>query len=144
MSDSAGHIKRHQFQEVLPPRALSGEERHLMAFLLSEPFPGREVLGKQLESARVSAQCASCPTVTFKVERRASPPAPVRRRIPTEAESLGATWDPAGVHVLLHVVDGYLDELEVYRNDGEPIPALPSPESLELLRDARAAGGSQG
>ena len=50
-----------------------------------------------------------------------------------EAESPGASFDPAGIHVLLHVVDGFLKELEVYRNDLATAPTLPEPDALELI-----------
>lgn len=58
------------------------------------------------------------------------PPAPVARRIPTEGTYVDA--DGVRVHVLLHVVDGYLDELEVYREDsGRVLTRLESVPSLD-------------
>jgi hypothetical protein len=41
--------------------------------------------------------------------------------------------DGTTFHVLLHVVDGYIDELERYREDGRPIQGPIRPEALRLL-----------
>jgi hypothetical protein len=41
--------------------------------------------------------------------------------------------DGTTFHVLLHVVDGYIDELERYREDGRPIKGPIRPEALRLL-----------
>lgn len=49
-------------------------------------------------------------------------PAPVRARIPIEAD---ADEDGMGLHGLLHVAGGFLMELELYRDDGEVICAFP-------------------
>lgn len=37
------------------------------------------------------------------------------------------------MHVLLHVVDGFLSEIEVYRDDGGLIEELPFPAALRLF-----------
>ena len=46
------------------------------------------------------------------------PRADVVRRIPVEAESFDG--EGATVHLLLHVVEGQINELEIYREDGKP------------------------
>jgi hypothetical protein len=38
------------------------------------------------------------------------------------------------VHILLHVLDGYLSEIEVYRPDGELLQQVPEPSSLAIKR----------
>jgi hypothetical protein len=58
-------------------------------------------------------------------------PAVVERRIPVEAELKDA--DGVTIHVLLHVLDGLLNELEVYRDDSGPIQRQISPEELDLI-----------
>ena len=111
------------------PRALTPLERAVLNVLLSQPFPGRDELRRQAEDVRVKSRCAcGCDTVDLLVEERSSQPAPVVNRVPVEATS---TEGPA-TDVLLHVVDGLLNELEVYRHDGEPA-TLPEPSCLKLV-----------
>jgi hypothetical protein len=68
----------------------------------------------------------------FEVDHLATPRAPVRTRIPVEAE--GVDQDGVPIHFLLHVVDGFAKELEIYREDSGPVRRLPSPDTLELFR----------
>lgn len=100
-------------------RQLTDRERRLVEKLLSPEFPGCEALRSQLETARVSAIDADG-SLQFRVS---GPSAEVEQRVPTEGYYFDAEdggLRPA-VHVLLHVVDGRLDELEVYKDDGSPI-----------------------
>ena len=54
----------------------------------------------------------------------------VRERVPVEADAIDSDGQP--VHVLLHVVDGYLNELELYRNDLKPVLSFPSSTELQV------------
>lgn len=57
--------------------------------------------------------------------------AKVDRRIPVEGTYLDN--DGTRVHILLHVVDGYLDELEVYREDsGRIARTLATSPTIEI------------
>lgn len=60
-----------------------------------------------------------------------APKAEVARRIPVEAE--GRDADGESVHFLLHVVDGRLSEIEIYRDDGAPLSRMPDPGELEVI-----------
>jgi hypothetical protein len=114
---------------VVPPRQLNSWERGVLCVLLSRPFPGSHELRLQLPAVRVSEEYVGRdPSVVLTLDRTAGPTAPVRRRIPVEAE--GRDEDGRTIHVLLHVLDGYLWELELYRSDGGQIRSLPEPESL--------------
>jgi hypothetical protein len=95
------------------PRALVEEERAILEFLLAEGFPGRDELRAQLDHLVVTGPaCAcGCESVALAVERRA-PPAAVDERVPTEA--LGRDAQGTEVGVLLHVIDGYMAELEFF------------------------------
>jgi len=112
------------------PRAPTSAERDLLSRLLSLDFPGRRELLAQLASAKVAVICPICPSIEFDIART-SPRAPVANGIPVEAEversNRGAT------HLLLHVADGYLSQLEVYA-DAEPTPhELPDPSELAII-----------
>lgn len=112
-----------------PPRYLSPWEREVLETLLGVPFPGSEELRAQLGALRVSEEyTGDDPSVIFSVTRPATPPAPVRRRIPIEAEAPDS--DGATIQILLHVVDGFIWELELYRPDGKPIQRRPDARSL--------------
>lgn len=115
-----------------PPRQLDPWERHVLETLLAVPFPGSEELRAQLDSVRVAEEYGEAdPSVIFTVARPAVLLASVKRRIPVEAE--GRDADGATIQVLLHVVDGYLWELEVYRPDGEPLQCAPDALMLEIF-----------
>jgi hypothetical protein len=111
-------------------RPLGPREEEILHRLLSVPFPGREELLAQLPQTWVSGTCAcGCPSVALTVNRPQVGRAPVRRRIPIEGRTRDSDGTP--VEVLLHVRDGYLSELEIYRVDSKP-PGLPVPDSIEL------------
>jgi hypothetical protein len=48
------------------------------------------------------------------------------------------------IHVLLHVVDGTMRELETYKDDGSAVRKRPSPDALALFTPFGAAGVSWG
>ena len=113
------------------PRQLSERERDLVRFLLSRPFPGRDDLVGQIPYARVSEEyVGEDPSIILEVDKSLAGPAGVRTRIPVEA--WGVDTDGTRFEVLLHVVDGYLWEIEVFRIDSEPV-RLPDPADLQLI-----------
>jgi hypothetical protein len=93
-------------------RLLSDLEKQLLTVLLGTGFSGRDAVAEQVAVASVR-----------KIDHNGSlefapsdkPPAEVARRIPVEAEL--DDCDGVTIHVLLHVVDGLVKELEVYRDD---------------------------
>ena len=112
-------------------RDLDAFEHALMSRLLSASFPGREALAAQARAARVKwLQSPGAPALLFEVAGDI-PTADVRRRIPVEAEGLDA--DGEAVHFLLHVVDGRMVEVEIYRDDGEALLRMPNPGDLTVM-----------
>lgn len=100
-------------------RDLTKNERQLIERLLTKDFPGVEALRSQLETARASAIDAEG-SLQFRVS---GPLAAVQQRVPTEGyyfDTEGVEFRPA-VNVLLHVIEGKLHELEVYKDDGSEI-----------------------
>lgn len=110
------------------PRPLSRAERELLDWLLDVPLAGRDSLRLQAAVVQVADEWPDGPTVDLVVDRGAAPPAAVVDRVPTEADGR----DPYGVlvGVLLHVLDGYLAELEVFSQEGPPVRALPALAAL--------------
>jgi hypothetical protein len=58
-------------------------------------------------------------------------PADVIRRIPVEAEY--DDGDGIRVHLLLHVLNGYMNELEVFREDSGPVLESADPNRLYII-----------
>jgi hypothetical protein len=102
-------------------------ERNVVLALLKEEFPGRDALLDQVPSLVVRSIDQE-----GSLELRASgPKADVTTRIPAEA----AMEDQDGflIHVLLHVCDGLLNELEIYKDNlGVPQREV-DPDSFKLI-----------
>jgi len=101
-------------------REIRAQEAALLERLLAREFPGSAELREQLRTISVAEIDADG---SLRLSTRASIRAAVSRRIPVEASYVDR--DGVRVHLLLHVVDGYLDELEVLREDSGPIMSRP-------------------
>lgn len=108
-------------------RPLTANESGILAPLLKAEFPGQVQLAQQ--AARISARPLDADG-SLEFAQSDGPLAPVVRRIPVEAEA--EDQDGVMIHVLLHVVDGQLKELEVYREDSAPVMKL-DPGRLRVL-----------
>jgi hypothetical protein len=118
--------------EVNPPRDLTPTEHQILERLLSYAFPGRDELRDQLLETKVGGVCTcGCPTLDLVTESLEHLRAPVRRRVPIEASYDDA--DGGQVSILVHVVNGFLNELEFYRPDGQDIRAYPVLERLRIF-----------
>jgi hypothetical protein len=109
-------------------RPLHDEEKHVLNSLFSVDFPGRDALVEQASTAPVrqidengSLQFASV----------SGPRAQLVRRIPVEAEVEDA--DSVTVHVLLHVLEGALSELEIFREDSGLLKRALDPMEFRLI-----------
>jgi hypothetical protein len=107
-------------------RELSVDETALLRRLLAVEFPGSEELRLQLAAAQ-----ARTVDDDGSIELQPAPTAPaaaVMHRVPVEAAYRDE--DGVEVHVLLHVVGGFLHELEFFKDNGSTIRRRPAPESL--------------
>jgi Domain of unknown function (DUF6984) len=109
-------------------RKLAAAEEELLALLLSAEFRGKEAVARQLSTAWVRT-IDNEGSLAFKVST--SEKAAVDRRIPIEAEA--NDLDDVTIHMLLHIVDGVVFELEFYREDSAPIFKLPSVREWRLI-----------
>jgi quinol monooxygenase YgiN len=131
-------------------RNLTDYERSLIGRLLEEDFAGRATLASQIEEALVR-QLDEHGCLEFSVKRdivvrqldehgclefsvKRDIVANVKDRIPTEGEFKDT--DGVAIHVLLHVVKGKVDELEIYKDDGSPVVRMPDPAGLRLFHPA--------
>jgi hypothetical protein len=102
-------------------------ERQIVEKLLTKEFKGRDDLIAQLSSALVT-NLDNYGSLKFKVN---GPVANVPVRVPVE----GLTKDSDGIEIflLLHVMGGYLDELEIYKGDLSAIKTVLSLEDIQVL-----------
>jgi hypothetical protein len=110
-------------------RSLSNHEKEILdALLNSLDFPGRVDILEQLTNAQVE-QIDPGGSLRFIIS--SDKVAFVKSRIPVEAEFL----DTDGVHrhILLHVLNGKIDELEFYKDDSSPVMQHPHPENLRVM-----------
>lgn len=104
------------------------EQRIILRLLQESPFTGRDALLAQLghvvgqpidEDGSLSLKCSS------------SLKAVVKTRVPVEGEA--PDIDGVVIHYLLHVVDGKMNELEVYKDDSSKILRQGKPEELKVI-----------
>lgn len=121
----------HKFLLVNPPRSLTFEENGVLHRLLLADFHGKENLLKQTQSVRVSEECKACRSIVLVVDKIPENAAPVVCRVPVHAQA--SDRDGENLHILLHVVQGFIDEMEIYREDLLDVMALPDPKFIEII-----------
>ena len=121
-------LRKHTFN---PPRELTEAEKGILLRILSAEFKGREKLLQQATSAKVIATHNTDYTVMIDVDRDTGTKVNLGYRIPVEAEYLD--FDGVKVHILLHVVGGFMNELEFFREDGGQVTHFPTPEELQVF-----------
>jgi uncharacterized protein DUF6984 len=109
-------------------RPLSPVELGIVFTLLSADFPGRDELLEQLSECKVRTLDENGSLEFLLYDKR---PAMVVRRIPVEAEM--EDKDGIIIHILLHVVSGFLKELEIYRDDSGLVLGMIREGSLRLV-----------
>ena len=119
---------------INPPRELTGQEKALLGFLLSNPFPGRDELLKQAEVVKACGTClCGCPTIDLTVDPRQAAPAIVRSRVPVEANGFDTRGD--AVLVMLFVDKGYMSMLEVAALGESDVAVFPQIGSLQVTAE---------
>jgi uncharacterized protein DUF6984 len=114
-------------------RPLKEQEQSLLKNLLETNFPGRDQLSAQVPGL-LAKPIDEEGSLSLKVQSPVF--AAVVHRVPVEASYPDLDSDPeAGphVHILLHVVDGLMVELEIYKDDGSCIQALPDPDKWTVF-----------
>jgi hypothetical protein len=109
-------------------RALKISELELLSVLLGVVFTGNGELQVQANNAKVRTIDENG-SLAFKIG--SAPRAEVKRRIPIEAEV--EDDDGVMIHFLVHVEDGLLSELEIYREDSTSVVGEIDTSKLRLL-----------
>jgi hypothetical protein len=102
-------------------------EKALFKRMLETDFHGRDVVRRQLEACQVTTVLSDG---TIKIHTPIKDRAPVRFRVPVDA--YGNDSDGMRIDILLHVVDGIVVELEIYKIGSNLIRTMPAVESLEV------------
>ncbi len=110
------------------PRRLNEIERQLIGRLLEANFPGRDTLLEQVDHSLVTPFDTDG-SLSFDVQTTVA--ANVTWRVPTEGEFKDA--DGVTIHVLLHVVNGFINELEIFKEDGSAVVRMPNPSELQVI-----------
>lgn len=116
-------------------RALTSWEKRLIQRLLSSPFPGRDALVAQVEDVVVSPMHEDGTPLdeNGSLYLRTSSPerASVKARVPTEGEARDT--DGIMIHYLLHVVEGRIDQLEIFKEDLSRVSRQAEPEEVMVM-----------
>ena len=102
--------------------------QRILAVLLAADFPGRDAVVAQIAAAK-GRRIDDDGSLELSVVD--APPAAVERRIPVEAEI--EDLDGVTVHLLLHVLDGFVSELEIFREDSGPVLGPLPPGALRVI-----------
>lgn len=100
-------------------RPLTVTETKILLKLLEADFPGRDQLFLQTQDITATDTGDSDNYGSIYLHTNVVNKADVVQRIPVEAEV--ADSDNMSINILLHVMDGYLNELEVFKSDGTSI-----------------------
>jgi len=104
-------------------------EKRIIERLLGGEFFGRDQIRAQINNSLVK-KIDEDGSLRFDVKINVK--ADVRQRIPIEAECEDS--DGVTIHVLLHVVEGTVYELEIYKDDSSKIVQMPDPKHFRLLK----------
>ena len=100
-------------------------ERALVLKLASQDFTGANEVREQLRGYLVKTIDEEG---SFQIQATSAALAVPRNRVPVEL--CGADSDGVTVHVLLHVVDGIVREVEIYKDDSSLVCTFPETWSV--------------
>lgn len=99
-------------------RNLHKDEQHWLKKMLEVKFKGKHLLLKQILKAKVSLQ-EGYDFISLKFKTEATEKYPYQVRVPVEMRSFQKNSAP--IVFLLHIVNGFIDELEVITADSSKI-----------------------
>lgn len=109
-------------------RNLNQIEKDILNQFLTKAFQGREVVAKQIENAKAEDSKDDDGYGSILLRTSIKEAAVVKERIPVEA--LVPDVDGIDIAILLHVVDGYINELEFFKVDGSPMIGKPDSQKM--------------
>ena len=109
------------------PRALTAAEKAVLNKLLEVPFKGHDLIRQQIEQSLVREWDDGSRTLSFEIGLGKKPP----HTIAAEAEFLDD--DGHNAHVLLHLREDTVYELEFFKEVPGPVLTIPNPDQLRIL-----------
>jgi hypothetical protein len=95
--------------------------------ILDAKFPSDSALRERMSKAVVRSIDEDG---SLEISVADGPRAEVAHRIPVEAVAMDSDGMP--IHILVHVVDGMLQELEYFREDSRPVQHPPAAKDLRI------------
>jgi hypothetical protein len=111
-------------------RKLNTWEVEIFKKLFEVKFPEIDVLKKQLTYSLVK-EVDENGSLKFKIRKDVTLVEKIKKRVPVEAEVNDK--DGVKIHILLHVLDGKIDELEIYKENSSKIIREVKPSELKVL-----------
>lgn len=116
-------------------RKLTKLELKWLEVLLSYPFEGRDIINDQLKTATIISDKTYIeedvyPYISLKFKTSSTEQFPFKKRVPVQMLAIQSTGD--SIDFMLHVIDGYIDELEIYSTNGDAI--IPSKIELNNIK----------
>jgi hypothetical protein len=102
----------HNIIDLDPPRPLKMAERELLTFCVNQAFIGSEEIRVQAKTALVSGECQQCPGIYLSVDKTLAQ-ATVITRVPVKLLTHENDVQ-LFTEVNLHIVNGFIDELEIW------------------------------
>lgn len=111
-------------------RELTSWEEEVLAKLLSAEFEGCDELRSQARTSKARSRLGAGYSIDLMPFGDACA-AHVRGTVPVEGEVLDR--DGTKVHLLIHVREGFLHGLEVFKEDLSDLRELPSPKDIAVI-----------
>jgi len=116
--------------ELRQPHTVSDSELRLIERMLPDGHPCRDAVLAQARRATASwLDSLGQPAILFEVPEDV-PPAPWSGVV---AEAEAVDRDRGAIHLLMHVKNGRLAEVEVYREDGRGVVEFPDVSKLRIV-----------
>lgn len=112
-------------------RELTGQEKSILNKLLEKSFPGCDELKRQLALCKAVSTNDSDNYGSIYLKTDANERANVSTRVPVEGRVSDS--DGGSIDILLHVIDGKLNELEIFRADGMLLKSSIDPSHIEII-----------
>lgn len=114
-------------------RELSVDERIYLDRLFSINFKDKDILSYQIKTSKVIGYCnCGCKSILLKVDREL-PSFQHNLRVPVEM--IVECIDEIPIVMILHVLEGFIDELEIFRADSTSInePIIISESNTKVI-----------
>lgn len=109
----------HEEIKLTEVREFTVEEKSILNKMTSVNFQGRDIIKKQLKSAKVNGYCTcGCKSISIEVDENVEK-FPSNLRVPVEMMVNGSDGIP--IIFFLHITKGYVSELEIFKADSSQI-----------------------